>query len=180
MLLKILKFTRSLFQNWIWCHSICRSVSISTSVDTESARVRATRGIYTCVTSLWIFARSECSLGICDWRPFLTWRPPSRPVMFARINKNAQWLKFTWGFEPHHPPPHAWASILVCTAKSWTDSVRARRFLNLSQFCLWKPLNITECLSPRRDSAQMFSALLYVIVQCLLLDFIPVEKWVTL
>lgn len=76
-----------------------------------------------------------CMVGVFLWFVtrgcFLTWRPPSHPVMFAWINRNAQWLKFTWGFEPHHPSPPARASILVCTAKSWTDSVQASRFINL-------------------------------------------------
>lgn len=61
---------------------------------------------FTCVTSLWIF--------VFLWAQafLLTGRPPFHPVMFAWINRNAQCLKFTWGFESLCS--HTRASVLVC------------------------------------------------------------------
>lgn len=81
---------------------------------------------------------------------FLPWRPPSHLVMFAYVNRNAQWLKFTWGFEPHHPTPHAWASILVCMAESWTDSVQVPPFLNLSVLSLENTEQNRIVLTPKK------------------------------
>lgn len=44
--------------------------------------------------------------------------------LLESMQRNAQWLKFTGGFEPYHPSHHSWAGILAYMAKHWSDSVQ--------------------------------------------------------
>lgn len=59
-----------------------------------------------------ISAPSERSFLFWKLLFFSTWRPPSHPAVFAQINRNAKWLKFTCGFEPPHPSDHSGAQYL--------------------------------------------------------------------
>lgn len=82
---------------------------------------------------------------------FLTWRPPSHPAVFAQINRNAKWLKFTCGFEPPHPSDHSWAQYLgihsfeLIQSKFFFLFVFSWEWMSGSSFCPWERC---PCLQP--------------------------------